>query len=168
MPDRDDLHLADLHLDDLLLDDLLLDDVAGLVRQEHGLAVVATARADGTIQCSVVNAGVLPHPATGRPVVGFVTYGPVKLANLRARPQITLTFRHGWQWLAVEGRAELAGPDDAPPWPAEGDRLRLLLREVFTAAGGTHDDWSEYDRVMAEQRRTAVLVAPARVYGPAR
>jgi PPOX class probable F420-dependent enzyme len=173
MPDRDDLHLADLHLDDLhladlLLDDLLLDDVAGLVRQEHGLAVVATARADGTIQCSVVNAGVLPHPATGRPVVGFVTYGPVKLVNLRARPQITLTFRHGWQWLAVEGRAELAGPDDAPPWPAEGDRLRLLLREVFTAAGGTHDDWSEYDRVMAEQRRTAVLVAPARVYGPAR
>ncbi len=47
----------------------------------------------------------------------------------------------------------------------EGDRLRLLLREVFTAAGGSHDDWAEYDRVMAEQRRTAVLVTATRVYG---
>ncbi|MCW2656001.1 MAG: pyridoxamine 5-phosphate oxidase, partial [Jatrophihabitans sp.] len=39
------------------------------------------------------------------------------------------------------------------------------LREVFTAAGGTHDDWDEYDRVMAEQGRTAVFVEPTRVYG---
>jgi hypothetical protein len=38
---------------------------------------------------------------------------------------------------------------------------------VFTAAGGSHDDWEAYDRVMAEQRRTAVLVAPRRVYGNA-
>jgi PPOX class probable F420-dependent enzyme len=141
-----------------------LDDVAALARQEHGLAVVSTLRADATIQSSVVNAGVLPHPATGRPVAGFVTYGRVKLANLRARPQVTLTFRSGWQWIAVEGRAELAGPDDPQPWLADADRLRLLLREVFTAAGGTHDDWDGYDRVMAEQRRTAVLVEPARVY----
>jgi hypothetical protein len=34
---------------------------------------------------------------------------------------------------------------------------------VFTAAGGTHDDWDEYDWVMAEERRTAVLVEPARI-----
>ena len=141
-----------------------LDDVAALAGQEHGLAVVSTLRADATIQASVVNAGVLPHQATGRPVAGFVTYGRVKLANLRARPQVTLTFRSGWEWIAVEGRAELAGPDDPQPWLTGADRLRLLLREVFTAAGGTHDDWDGYDRVMAEQRRTAVLVEPVRVY----
>ena len=64
----------------------------------------------------------------------------------------------------MEGTAELAGPDDAQPWLAGAEQLRLLLREVFTAAGGTHDDWDEYDRVMAEQRRTVVLVAPSRVY----
>jgi hypothetical protein len=28
-----------------------------------------------------------------------------------------------------------------------------------------HDDWDEYDRVMAEQRRTVVVVTPHRVYG---
>jgi hypothetical protein len=41
----------------------------------------------------------------------------------------------------------------------------VLLREIFTAAGGTHDDWDTYDRVMAEERRVAVLVTPERVYG---
>jgi PPOX class probable F420-dependent enzyme len=141
-----------------------LDDAAALAAREHGLAVVSTLRADATLQSSVVNAGRLVHPATGAPVLGFVTYGRVKLANLRARPHVTLTFRTGWEWIAVEGRAELAGPDDPRPWLTDADRLRLLLREVFTAAGGQHDDWAEYDRVMAEQRRTAVLVAPTRVY----
>ena len=42
---------------------------------------------------------------------------------------------------------------------------RLLLREIFTAAGGTHDNWDEYDRTMREQRRTAVLITPTRIYG---
>ena len=67
-------------------------------------------------------------------------------------------------WGTVEGRAELAGPDDGQPWLIDAEQLRLLLREVFTAAGGTHDNWEEYDRVMAEQRRTVVLVTPTRVY----
>jgi PPOX class probable F420-dependent enzyme len=141
-----------------------LEDAFSLAAGESGLAVVSTLRADNTIQSSLVNAGVLPHPQTGEPVLGFVTYGQVKLANLRARPQLAVTFRNGWQWATVEGHAELAGPDDSQEWLKNGEQLRLLLREVFTAAGGTHDDWDEYDRVMAEQRRTVVLVAPSRVY----
>jgi hypothetical protein len=32
------------------------------------------------------------------------------------------------------------------------------------AAGGSHHDWDSYDRTMAEQRRTAVLVRPSRIY----
>ena len=52
----------------------------------------------------------------------------------------------------------------ARSYVADADQLRLMLRAVFTAAGGTHDNWDEYDRVMAEQRRTVVLVAPSRVY----
>lgn len=140
-----------------------LDEAAVLGRDEHGLAVVSTLRADGTIQSSVVNAGLLAHPSTGRPVLAFVTYGRVKLANLRARPQVTVIFRSRWRWATVEGQAELAGPDDARPW-LDDDRLRLLRREVFSAAGGEHEDWAEYDRVMIQQRRTVVLIEPARVY----
>ncbi len=79
------------------------------------------------------------------------------------RPQVTATFRSGWQWATVEGTGELIGPDDPDP-AVDADRLRLLLREVFTAAGGTHDDWDEYDRVMAENGRTAVLIHPTRIY----
>jgi PPOX class probable F420-dependent enzyme len=142
-----------------------LNEAVALARDEHGLTVVATGRADGTIQASLVNAGAMPHPATGEPILAFVTYGRVKLANLRARPQLAATFRNGWRYATVEGTAELAGPDDSAPWLGGREQLRLLLREVFTAAGGTHDDWDEYDRVMAEQRRTVVLVQPTRIYG---
>jgi PPOX class probable F420-dependent enzyme len=144
-----------------------LDDAVALGSEESGLAVVSTLRGDGTIQASLVNAGMLSHPVNGVQTVAFVTYGKVKLANLRVRPQLAVTFRKGWMWATVEGRAELGGPDDPQEWLANPEQLRLLLREVFTAAGGTHDDWDEYDRVMAEQRRTIVLVAPTRVYSNA-
>jgi PPOX class probable F420-dependent enzyme len=140
-----------------------LAEAADLGRRENGLAVISTSRADGTIQSSVVNAGVLAHPLTGEEVLGFVTYGKVKLANLRQRPQLAATFRAGWQWATVEGSAQLFGPDDPHP-EVDDDGRRLLLRAVFVGAGGTHDDWDEYDRVMAEQGRTAVLVTPTRVY----
>src|SRR5512146_2711268 len=89
-----------------------LEEFAALGRREQGLAVVSTLRADDTIQSSLVNAGVMTHPFTGEPVVAFVTYGKVKLANLRRRPRLAATFRAGWQWATVEGPAELIGPDD--------------------------------------------------------
>jgi hypothetical protein len=62
-----------------------------------------------------------------------------------------------------EGRAHLIGPDD-PHSEVDAERLRQLLREIFQAAGGTHDDWDTHDRTMRDERRTAVLVDPTRVY----
>jgi PPOX class probable F420-dependent enzyme len=145
--------------------DVDIGRIRAIVERENGLAVVTTSRPDGSMQASVVNAGVLDHPVAGEPVVGLVAQGnSTKLRNLRARPRATLTFRAGWQWLTVEGPTELAGPDD-PLDGIDDDRLRLLLREVFTSAGGTHDAFDEYDRVMAAERRTAVLLRPERVYG---
>jgi len=140
-----------------------LSDAEAIGSRDKFLAVISTARADGTIQSSLVNAGVLADPDNGQQVVGFVTYGPAKLANLRARPQVTVTFRAGWEWAAVEGRARIIGPDDPAPG-VDAERLRLLRREVFAAAGGTHEDWAEYDRVMAAERRAVVLVTPTRIY----
>jgi len=141
-----------------------LDEAVALAKEESGLAVVSTVRADGTVQASMVNVGLLPHPAGGERVLAFTTYGKVKLANLRERPQLAVTFKNGWMWATAEGRAELAGPNDGQQWLKDAEQLRLLLREVFTAAGGTHDDWDEYDRVMAKERRAVVLIAPTRVY----
>jgi hypothetical protein len=130
-----------------------LDRVRELGARESGLAVVFTSRADGTAPGSVVNAGVLDHPVTGEPVVAFVARGAVrKLANLRARPRVSLVFRSAWEWVAVEGEAEVAG----------GPRL---LRDIYAAAvGGTSEEWAELDGVMAAERHTAVLVRPERVY----
>ena len=141
-----------------------IEDFRKLVAGDHGLVVVSVTRGDGTISSSVVNAGVLPHPVTGASVVGMVVRGGTrKLANWRARPYANVVIRSGWQWAAAEGRVDLVGPDDpAPGFDAE--RLRLLLREIFTAAGGTHEDFDTYDRVMREERRTAVFVHPDRVY----
>jgi PPOX class probable F420-dependent enzyme len=141
-----------------------LTQARSLVAKEHGLVTVATTRPDGTVQASVVNAGILDHPLRHEPVVGLVAQGgATKLRNLRARPAATVVFRAGWEWMTIEGEAELAGPDD--PLPGLGaDGVRLLLRDIFTAAGGTHEDFDEYDRVMAAEHRTAVLIRPTRAY----
>src|SRR5438067_2938098 len=102
-----------------------LDRVRSFVGRENGLVVVATTRADGSVQASVVNAGVLDHPVDGSPVVGLVAQGgAAKLRHLRERPQATVVFRAGWEWAAVEGPVELAGPDD-PLEGVDAGRLRL-------------------------------------------
>jgi hypothetical protein len=125
-----------------------IEDFRRLIAGDHGLVVVSTLRDNGTIASSVVNAGVLPHPLTGETVVGMVFRGGIrKLGHLRKRPYANVVVR----------------PDD-PMDGIDAERLRLLLREIFTAAGGTHDDFDAYDRVMREERRTAVFVHPERVY----
>jgi PPOX class probable F420-dependent enzyme len=141
-----------------------LTPFADLVPLDHGLSVVVTRRADHTPHAAVVNAGVLAHPLTGSDIVAFVAAGGTrKLAHLRADPTVAVVVRAGWQWTTVEGTAQLIGPDDANP-DVDSEQLRLLLRNIFTAAGGTHDDWATYDQVMRDERRTAVLVTPTRVY----
>ena len=142
-----------------------VDDIQRLVALDHGLASVSTVRADGTVQSTVVNAGVVDHPVTGALVAAFVGRPATrKIAHLRANPTATLQWRAGWAWVAAEGTVDIVGPDD----PLEGvgsDQLPALLRRIFTASGGgQHDDWAEYDRVVAAERRMAVLLAPTRIY----
>jgi PPOX class probable F420-dependent enzyme len=143
-----------------------LDLVRQLGPESRWLAIVATTRPDGTVHSSLVNAGVLDDPPAGvgdGPVIGLVVAGAArKLDLLRRSGRAAVTFHHGWQWVTVEGPARIIGPDD--PWPGlDPAAVPELLRDVFRAAGGTHEDWNEYDRVMAADRRAAVLIEPARV-----
>lgn len=141
-----------------------LTDLRAVLELEHSLAVVCTTRRDGGVQASVVNVGVLRHPQRDEDVVAFVAQGrAVKLRHLRRDPRVTVAARSGWLWVAVEGPAEIIGPDDERPGFASAE-LPGLLRAVFRAAGGTHDDWAEYDRAMVEDRRAAVLITPERIY----
>ena len=142
-----------------------VEDIQRLVALDHGLAGLSTVRADGTVQSTVVNAGLVEHPVTGRTVAAFVGRPATrKIANLRRNPTATLLWRAGWAWVAAEGTVDLVGPDD----PLDGvaaDELPRLLRRVYSAAGGgEHDDWPEYDRVVAAERRMAVLLTPHRIY----
>ena len=136
-----------------------LELVKRLGAGDHGLVVVAVARPSGTVNTSVVNAGVLDDPDTGKPCVGFVARGDAKKVDyIRTSGRAAVVFRSGWEWATVEGPARVLDRDDR-----DAGAYATLLRDIFKAAGGTHDDWNEYDRVMATEGRAAVLVEPKRI-----
>lgn len=139
-----------------------LDRVRELAGQDSGLAVVVTQRNDGSPQTSVVNAAVVEHPVTREPVVGFVIRGEtLKHRHLRQQPRASVVFRVGWEWIAVEGDVDLAGPDDRLAGVAP-TTLPGLLADIYTAAlGGAREDWEEFART---EGQLAVLVRPTRVY----
>jgi hypothetical protein len=136
-----------------------LDLVKRLGAGDHGLVVVAVARPSGTVSTSVVNAGVLDDPDSGEPRVGFVARGDAKKVGfVRSSGRAAVVFRSGWEWATVEGPARIVERDSR-----DAAAYATLLRDIFKAAGGTHDDWDEYDRVMATEGRVAVLVEPQRI-----
>ncbi len=141
--------------------------IRSLVAGDNGLAMVSVARADGSVHTSLVNAGVSAHPVSGEPVVSFVARGDAhKLRLLQRDGRCTVSWRNGWQWGSVDGAVEVCGPGH-PLSGVDSAAVPELLRQVFRDAGGTHDDWDEYDRVMAEEGRTAVFVHPTRILGRA-
>ena len=142
-----------------------IQQVREIVRRESGLAVVTTLRADGSMQASVVNAGVVDHPVSGDHVVGFAVRGPRrKLQNLRNDGRATIVFRAAWDWVAVEGQAQITGPHDTIPGLDPRAVLRLLRTIYAAAVGGSADDWAHLDQQMIEEAHSAVLVRPMRVY----
>ena len=127
------------------------------------LAVLATTRADGSVHASLVSAGVVDHPVTGRPAVAAVVGGSArKLEHLRRAGRGAAVFTQGYRWVSVEGPVRVIGPDD-PCDEVPPAEVPALLRGVFAAAGGSHEDWDEYDRVMADERRAAVFIETARI-----
>jgi len=141
-----------------------IDEVRNFLADEHGLATVSTVQASGHVLSSVVNCGVVDHPTTGEPCVALVSGGSAaRLGHIRRGSPATVAVRRGWTWRSVSGPATIIGPDDEADMSA--DDIRLLVRGVYQAAGGEHDDYDEFDRVMLEDRRAAVFVTPNRIRG---
>lgn len=139
-----------------------LEDVRTMAGEDGNLAVVSVARADGSVHSSVVSAGVILDPVDGAPGVGLVAIGgSIKLRLLRNAPHATVLFKSGYRWIAVSGPTRLIGPDDGPD---HGLDIAKVIRSVYRAAGGEHDDWDEFDRVMANDRRCAVFVHAEKIY----
>ena len=141
-----------------------LHDARRLIALDNALASLSTVRTDGSIQSTVVNAGIVEHPVHGDAVAAFVARGGTrKIDHLRARPTAALLWRAGWAWVAVEGSTELCGPKDPLAGIDEPGRT-TLFRRIMEAAGVDHDDWDEFDRLAAAEGRTAVLLTPHRIY----
>ena len=136
----------------------MLDDTWKGFVAENRRGVLTTFRRDGAAQMSIVTCG--PY----REGVAFTTTEDrAKLHNLRRRPQCSLLVaRENWAaYIVLQGAAQVFSAGNT-----DGEELRLMLREVFrTAAAMEHPDWTEYDRAMVAQRRSAILVVPEQIYG---
>ena len=142
-----------------------IETLRNYLSEETGLATISTIQIDGRILSSVVNCGIIEHPLTGDTCVAFVSTGhAARLKHIRRGSQVTIAVRRGWNWLSATGPADLIGPDDLSDG-IDSQRLRLLLREVFQAAGGTHENFEEYDKIMTNERRVVVCVFPERILG---
>lgn len=142
-----------------------IETIRSMAAEDAGLALVSVARENGSVHTSLVYAGLSRHPVTGAEVIGFVARGSaVKLHLLERNPQATVAWRVGRRWVAADGPVELCGPGRRLVG-FDPDDLPQLLRQLFMDAGGTHDDWDEYDRAMVEDQRTAVFVSPDRIVG---
>ena len=124
---------------------------------------MSTVQSDGAVLSTVVNCGVVDHPITKEPRVAFVSVGSAaRLKHIRRGSLVTVAIRRSWNWVAVTGDSELIGPNDNE-LGLSSDNVRVLLRDIFMAAGGTHDDWDTYDQTMLDEARTAVLITPSRI-----
>ncbi len=136
---------------------MLTDAQREFLSRNHNGALT-TFRRSGAAQMSVVTCGLF-----GDGVAFTTTADRAKLVNLRRNAGCTiLVGSDDWRnFLVLEGQARLVSVDNAA-----ADEYRDTLREVYrTAAGREHPDWPEYDQAMRDDRRIAVVVTPAHVYG---
>ncbi len=133
-----------------------LDDLDGLLAHNN-VVVFTTFRRDGMPQQSLVTVGKMEGG------LAFTTRSRnAKAYNLArdARCAVMLVKPDMRAFAVLDGRAEVQGPHNT-----DAEALRLRLREVYrVAAGKEHPDWDEYDRVMLEQGRVAVVLRPDRIF----
>ncbi len=142
-----------------------IETFSNYLSEETGLATVSTTQVDGKVLSSVVNCGIIQHPLTGATCVAFVSgSNAARLKHIDRGSQVTISVRRGWAWSSVTGPADLIRPENLPD-SIDTEKMRLLLREVFHAAGGVHDDLEEYDRAIAEEGRVVICVIPERILG---
>ncbi len=115
--------------------------------------VLATRRADDSLQMSPVNAGVID----GAVVISSRAM-LAKVHNLRRDPRaslVVLTERFYGAWVQIDGTAEIVDQPDALP----------LLDDVYRAIAGEHPDWDEYRAAMIADRRVVIRIRPERASG---
>jgi PPOX class probable F420-dependent enzyme len=132
-----------------------LDSARGVIAKQHH-AVLATSRADGSVQMSPVLAVV---DAEGRVVISS-RQGAYKVKNLRREPRATvcvLPDSFFGRWVQVEGAAEIVELPEAMD----------SLIDYYRRAAGEHPDWDDYRAAMERDKRVLIRIHITRA-GPDR
>lgn len=129
------------------------EGLAAFVRDRHRW-VLATTRADGRPQMSLVTGGITP---AGRLLIA--TYPErAKARNARRDPRVSVLVmgdEFSDEWVQVDGTAEVLDVPEA----ADG------LVEYYRSISGEHPDWDEYRRAMRDQGKSLIAIEPTR-WGP--
>lgn len=126
------------------------DELAAHVRGRHRW-VLATTRADGRPQLSLVTGGMT---ADGRLAVS--TYPQrAKAKNVRRDPRVSVAVlgeEFNDAWIQIDGEAEILDLPEAAD----------AFVDYFRCVSGEHDDWDEYRQAMADQGKCMIMIRPTR------
>lgn len=137
---------------------MLSDSVRDFMTENHK-AVLSTFRRNGAAQLSIIVVGPYKEGAAFT-----TTFDRAKLTNLKrdSRCSLLISQDSWWGFVVLEGHAELMSQENT-----DAEELKLALRDVYRSISGEHTNWDEYDQAMRDDRRSAVIVVPDRVYGTA-
>jgi PPOX class probable F420-dependent enzyme len=126
------------------------DELAEHMRGRHRW-VLATTRADGRPQMSLVTGGMT---ADGR--LAISTYPErAKSKNARKNPLASVAVmgdEFNNAWVQIDGNAEVLD------LPAASD----AFVEYYRSISGEHPDWDEYRQAMAAQGKCMIMITPTR------
>ncbi len=126
------------------------DGLSAFVADKHQW-VLATTRADGRPQMSLVTGGLIDD---GR--LAIATYpSRAKVKNARRNPEVSVAVMgesFNSAWVQIDGTAEVLD------MPEAGDAFEAYFRTI----SGEHPDWDEYRQAMADQGKCVILVEPNR------
>jgi len=128
---------------------------------DHPQGVLTSFRRNGMPQLSIVTV----YPRDGGVGVS-ITETRAKFKNLLRDPRCAILVSHADWWsgfLVFEGRAEMVHSGNA-----DAEALRQARRHIFSATTRRRSaDWDQYDRITEADKRVALIVRPAHIYGSA-
>jgi PPOX class probable F420-dependent enzyme len=123
--------------------------------------VMTSFRKNGMPQLSIVTV----YPRDGGVGVS-ITENRIKFKNLVRDPRCSLLVSHVDWWsgfLVFEGTVELTHSGNTDP-----ETLRMARRNIYSATTKRRSkDWDDYDRITNDDKRVAMVLRPAHVYGTA-
>jgi hypothetical protein len=127
-------------------------------RRIQGLGVL-TVTGGPEAGSAVVSAAVMPHPISQNDVVAFlVERGSAAHSMLQSTKVAQFSFEREAPRGLVAGPVELVQAD-----PIQADWFRWMVGEVFTAAGGTPDDWNAHDQTIGVRSTVVAFLRPEQI-----